>query len=148
MPETYTSAEAARVLGVTTGRIRQLLRDGVLEGAREGGNVAGERGRWHISRASVHAYRDARKEAEPPVADLGTGAAPEIIEAAERWSDQMSTLSRELGRLEGQLQITETAESTLREQLDRERERADRLEAELQEARQDRRGWLRRFFGF
>ena len=33
-------------------------------------------------------------------------------------------LQRELGRLEGRLEITETAESTLRQDLERERERA------------------------
>jgi hypothetical protein len=56
----------------------------------------------------------------------------------------MVTLSREIALLEGRLQITETAESTLREQL--ERERADRLERELEEARR-KRTWWRRMFG-
>jgi hypothetical protein len=56
-------------------------------------------------------------------------------------------LQRHLGRLEGRLEIlelTEMAESTLREQLERERERADRLEEELRDAR---RPWWRRMFG-
>jgi hypothetical protein len=54
------------------------------------------------------------------------------------------TLHRELGRLEGHLEITEVAESTLREQLLRSRELAERLEEELRDAR---RPWLQRIFG-
>jgi hypothetical protein len=54
------------------------------------------------------------------------------------------TLHRELGRLEGRLEITEVAESTLREQLQRGCERADRLEEELRDAR---RPWWQRIFG-
>jgi antirestriction protein ArdC len=60
-------------------------------------------------------------------------------------------LERELGRLESRLELTERAESTLREQLERERERAElerqraeRLVAELEEAR---RPWWRKMFG-
>jgi len=66
---------------------------------------------------------------------------------------------RELGRIEGRLQITEVAESTLKHQLERERLRADeetqrvdeerdraqRFEEELREAR---RPWWRRVFGW
>ena len=47
-------------------------------------------------------------------------------------------------RLEDRLEITEVAECTLREQLQRERERADRLEEELRDAR---RSWWSRIFG-
>jgi len=53
-------------------------------------------------------------------------------------------LQRELGRLEGRLEISEVAESTLQESLQRERERADRLEEELRDAR---RSWWRKMFG-
>ena len=70
----------------------------------------------------------------------------------------MTVLERELGRIEGRLQITEVAESTLRDQLEREqrradeerqradeeRDRANRLAEELREAR---RPWWSRWFG-
>ncbi len=67
-------------------------------------------------------------------------------------------LQRELGRLEGRLELTEVAESTLREQLERERQRADderdRAEAERkrgerleEELREPRRSWWRKMFG-
>jgi len=54
-------------------------------------------------------------------------------------------LQRELGRLEGCLELTEVAESTLREQLQREQERADRLEEELRQ--EHARGFWARLFG-
>jgi chromosome segregation ATPase len=61
-------------------------------------------------------------------------------------------LQYRLGQAEARAELTEKAESTLREErewlladLERERERANHLEEEL---RQARRGWLRRFFGF
>lgn len=60
-------------------------------------------------------------------------------------------LKREIGRLQGRLEIEERAESTVREERDRlleertrERERAERLEAELRDAR---RSWWSRLFG-
>jgi regulator of replication initiation timing len=89
----------------------------------------------------------------------------------------MEALQRELGRLEGCLKLTAVAESTLRESLERERERADAeweraeaLQLELERLREqlaeasipqkppenapgtttvgERRSWWRRFFGF
>jgi hypothetical protein len=47
--------------------------------------------------------------------------------------------------MQGRLELTEAAESTLREQLQRERERADRLEAELRDERSI--GFWARLFG-
>jgi hypothetical protein len=89
----------------------------------------------------------------------------------------MEALQRELGRLEGCLELTAVAESTLRESLERERaradaewERAEALPLELERLREqlaeasipqkppenapgtatvgERRSWWRRFFGF
>ena len=48
------------------------------------------------------------------------------------------------GRLEAWVELTEVTESTLRETLERERQRADRLEAELRDAS---RSWWRKLFG-
>ena len=70
-------------------------------------------------------------------------------------------MQRELGRLEGRLELTERTESTMREErerliadLVRERERADQVELEarwlraaLEEARKPERPWWRRMFG-
>jgi hypothetical protein len=72
---------------------------------------------------------------------------------------QGESLQRELGRVEGRLEITETAESTLRADLERERQRAEeeraRAEAERERAEELRReleaersrGFWSRLFG-
>ena len=67
-----------------------------------------------------------------------------------RIDSKVEALQRELGRLEGRLELTKVAESTLwdhlereRKRADEERERANRLEEELREAR---RSWWRRWF--
>ena len=65
--------------------------------------------------------------------------------------ERLEDLQRRLGRCEGRLELTQVAETILRKQLNRERERADRLEADLREAEaalyKARRGWFSRFFG-
>jgi hypothetical protein len=125
--EFYTAAEAAKVLSITPRRARALAQEGKIEGQRA------EAG-WMLFRHSVHSFRDARRAPE----------APERPQDAREWIERAQDLQRQLGRLEGRLEIEAVARSTLEEQLQRERERADRLEEELRERR---RGWWRRMFG-
>jgi excisionase family DNA binding protein len=61
-PETYTVEEAAKVLGRTPGRIRQMLRAGELSGEHEGGD---ERKPWRVHKWSAHALRDRLQEDRP-----------------------------------------------------------------------------------
>ena len=88
---------------------------------------------------------------------IGTGRverAPEAPGAPDRLSDlevEVRELRYQLGLSRGRIEITEKAESTLREALERERERADaereraeKLQAELDRARQP---WWRRVLG-
>ena len=51
----YGVDKAAKVLGRTLQRIRQMLRAGQLEGEREGGDP---RAPWKVERSSVEAHRD------------------------------------------------------------------------------------------
>jgi excisionase family DNA binding protein len=139
----YTTGEAARILGVTETRIRQLLIAGELEGVRDMNE------RWRIPQHAVHARKEQRRPIQDP---------PRVSADAREWIERAQELERELGRLEGRLELTEVAESTLRDQLERERKRADeerqradeerdrakRLEEELREAQ---RPWWRRVFG-
>ena len=85
-----------------------------------------------------------------------TGELPE--ELPKGIVQRLEDLQRRLGRCEGRLELTRVAEAILKKQLDRERERADRLEAKLREAEaalrvaevapyKNRRGWFSRFFG-
>jgi hypothetical protein len=131
--ETYTVQEAARILRTTERTVRRRLQRADLEGVQDPTS-----GRWRVAARSVTAAMEDRspKASQEP---------PESPESAREYRDRVEeALQRELGRLEGRLEITEVAESTLREQLERERERADRLEAEL---RDTRRSWWRRIFG-
>jgi excisionase family DNA binding protein len=125
--ESYTTSEAARVLRVTPGRIRQMISEGLLDAEHD------EDGRWRVSARSVHARMPDRPPREPaPTSDPDLQR--HLVEMAER-----------LGRAEARAELTERAESTVREQLERERERADRLEEELRAERS--KGFWQRLFG-
>jgi excisionase family DNA binding protein len=125
----YTTGEAARILRVTESRVRQMLKDGELEGSRD------VNGRWQIPQHAVHARLDRRgpREVRAPSADV------------EGLIDRIATLERELGRVEVRAELTEQAHSTTQDDLRRERERAERLESELAELRA--RGFWARLFG-
>jgi excisionase family DNA binding protein len=137
----YSVDEAAKILKLTPGRIRQMLRAGELEGGippEEGGG----RG-WKIPMHAVH-DRDRPARARP-------SEPPESPERLYELEVEVRTLRYELGLSRGRLELTEQAESTLREALERERERADaereraeKLQAELDHARLP---WYRKLFG-
>ena len=134
----YTTGEAARILRVTEARVRQMLGAGELEGGRDPVSD-----RWRIPQHAVHARLEQRRPSETPKTSAD----------AREWIERVTDLERELGRLEGRLQITEVAESTLRESLERERERADRLEERAEmlrdelEAERSKGFWSRLFGG-
>jgi excisionase family DNA binding protein len=140
--ETYTPLEAGRVLGVSGERIRQLLEAGEIAGEKRGG-------RWHVFRASVHHQLERRGS---PRARRSRQRSPHSGEdAARELRARVEDLSYRLGRSEARAELTERAESTVREALERERERADRLEAEARQLREQieasRRGFWSRLFG-
>ncbi len=116
--EYYTPSQAARVLRLTRQRVAELLRNGEVEGYKD------DMGHWRIPKAALHIYKEARDESQAE-----RTLQPDLL-------DRLVEAEREIGRLEGRAQLTEVAESTLREQLQRERERADRLEAELKAERE------------
>lgn len=132
MDDYYTVQEAAKILRTTERTIRRRLERGDLVGTRD--QISG---RWRVEAHSVSEAMPDRppKESQEP---------SESSVSASDYQDRVEALQRELGRLEGRLELTEMAESTLREQLDRERDRADRLEEELRDAR---RSWWSRIFG-
>jgi len=119
----YVVKEAAQILDVGEHRVRQMLREGELDGTRDP-----ILDRWKIPKAAVHALRDTRPTKAP---EKAIGAPREDTDLLGVVRD----LERELGRIEGRLQITEVAESTLRESLERERGRADRLEEQTEQLR-------------
>jgi helix-turn-helix protein len=122
--EHYTAAEAARILRLSAQRVRQLLASGELRGVRD------EVGHWEVDARSVHTLLDERREVL-----FGALEDPQRLSELEA---EVRELRYFLGRAEARLDMTAQAESTLREALERERERADSLKAELQEARSSR----------
>lgn len=132
--EFYTTAEAAKVLRVTPGRIRQLISEGALDASQD------DDGRWRVSARSVHARMpDRPQRASDPRSP--SDLQQRLVEMAER-----------LGRAEARAELTERAESTVREERDRllkEREEAHeevrRLREELEAERS--KGFWERLFG-
>jgi hypothetical protein len=169
----YGVDEAARVLGLSPARVRQMLRSGELEGERREERIEGVLGPWRIPAQSVRAFQE-RRAAREATADTvggasqsppGEGSAITPSEASELLSEGVRQLRKkvedllgELGRLESRLEAAEIQETTLRESLEREsqraereRERADGLRAELDAERARRneepRGAWRCVFG-
>ena len=126
--DTYSASEAAKVLKLSTRRVRQLAETEEIEGTRDA------EGNWRLDKASVHTFRDERR--------LGSSRPREATgrrsKREDPWS-RVTELERALGRLEGEMkaraELTATTESTLRESLERERERADRLEERAEKLR-------------
>jgi excisionase family DNA binding protein len=153
----YSVPEVARVLGVSQTRVRQLIKEEELEAERD------EKG-WLVAKHVVHTFKETyapRRSGQDPVPALSQ----EALLAFER----VESLQRELGRIEGRLELEAVARSTLEEQLrreqirvDQERERAEqerqeriqaheeasKLREELEAARQEaHRSWWQRIFG-
>jgi hypothetical protein len=169
----YSAHEAARVLGISPARVRQMLRAGELEGERGPSLVEGAPGPWLIPASAVHVHQENRAEAvasetvamprdevfHPDRSPPGTEKSGPPTETSERLSEDVGALRdkaeqilAELDRLEGRLEAAEVEQLALRETAGRERERADRLEAELDRARsrgptEQRSSWRRLFGG-
>ena len=169
----YGVDEAARILGLSPARVRQMLRSGELEGERREERIEGVLGPWRIPAQAVRAFQERRAAREAtadtvagasqPPADEVTAATPSeaselLSEGVRQLREKVEDLLGELGRLESRLEATEIQETTLRESLERESERAERerqradgLQAELDAARARRseepRGAWHRLFG-
>ena len=123
----YTVGEAAKILKLTPGRVRQMLRSGDLEGIPP--EESGDRG-WRVPMRAVH-----DRERPDRIERL-----PEPPESPERLSElevEVRELRYQLGLSRGRLELTEQAQSTLRDALERERERATQAEIERLEAQQE-----------
>jgi excisionase family DNA binding protein len=141
--DTYSTAQAAKLLRVNDRTIRKMLDRGELDGERE------ESGAWRVLQTSVHARLEELRRRE---AEEGREESWESLERLRELEVEVRDLSYRLGRSEARVELTEKAESTMRAErerliadLERERERADRLQAELDSER--RKGLFRKFFG-
>jgi excisionase family DNA binding protein len=130
----YTTSEVARILRLSASRVRALASSGQLEAERD------ESGNWRFPAHAVHARMPERQPRR------ATDSASDY----DRLHERLEELQRQLGRMEGQRELQAVAESTLKESLDRERQRADVLELETKRLRDEldkaRVPWWRRWF--
>jgi hypothetical protein len=121
---------AGKALGVSPRTIQTYIRKGLLQGKVEGEGV---RRTWYVSIDSLNALR-ARRIAEGDADTFREGSAEQvaegIAEAMQNLSERLAEEAARAAEYRVRLELTERAESTLREDLQRERERADRLEGE------------------
>lgn len=139
-----TTKQAAKSLGVSRRMVQEYVRRGDLGAQVEGEGVSKT---YYISIDSLNGLRERRRQEakEPPAsavvssekrdkANLGEASREAIGEALRHMLERLEARTAEAADLRVRLELTAQAESTLREALERERERADRLEAELSEA--------------
>lgn len=163
--EHHTVDEAARILGASPARVRQLLRAGEIEGERRKTYVEGVLGPWRIPVHAVRAFREARglgdaaatvvlrpgealTDASPDApraeaVDAPSDASEKLSESVREIREKAEELLAKLGRLEGRLEAAEIQEFALREGLAREKERSKALRAELDAERAGRSGGAR-----
>ena len=115
--DTYTTGQVARILGITDRGVRKMVDCGELEARRD------DRGRHLIPQRAVHTLLEDRRasvsERSPASgAEISGGEATRGAEEARELRERVEALQRELGRLEGRLELTERTESTMREERD------------------------------
>jgi len=154
-PDHHDVYEAARILGLSPARVRQMLRSGELEGERTEEHAKGVPGPWKVRADSVRALRASQEDTQredrrnkedavetvASVEGLGQAAtggsgretrgtpseATELLsESVRGLMEKLEALRRELEQLEGRLEFSEIQEFALQESLRRERERAER----------------------
>jgi excisionase family DNA binding protein len=141
--DTYTTVQAARILKVTDRGVRKMIDRGELEANQD------ERGRHLIPQRAVHAMLEERRTG---VGESSTEETSRSAEEARELRERVEGLQRELGRLEGRLELTERTESTMREERERLQqllgeERAERRRLQEQLDAERSRGFWQRLFG-
>ena len=138
-----TTKQAAKVLGVSRRSVQGYVRRGLLEAEEEGEGV---NKRFSVSIDSLNALREQRT-GEAAAEDGFAGDSPEWGEAANIAANSGEGLRHVVDRLEARtaeatelrvrLEITEKAESTLRDELDEERRRREDAEREREDLRRE-----------
>jgi uncharacterized protein involved in exopolysaccharide biosynthesis len=150
----YTLPEAAQILETAQRRLLEKLESGEIEGERDP-----QSGRWKVSRQAVDELVAAEASAEDPAEEPPGPTAEMLRDLVE----EMGELHRQVGHLRSRLDRARRAEREERERLQaeleqareghrRERERADKLQQEAGTLREDleserSKGSLRKLFG-
>jgi excisionase family DNA binding protein len=136
-----TTKQAAKALGVSRRMVQEYVRRGELDALAEGEGV---NKRYYVSIDSLHRLRERRRREAKDTPDLvdvspDSGYARDSEEGIgtvlRGTIERLEARAAEAAELRARLELTTQAESTLQEALERERERADRAEEELQELR-------------
>lgn len=144
---------AGKALGVSPRTVISYIKKGLLEGKAEGEGV---KRTWYVSIDSLNTLRVQRLAEGNTAEDFHEGSAENIAEgiaeAMENISARLAEESARAAEFRVRFELTERAESTLREALQRERERAEQereraeqLQAELEAERS--KGFWQRMFG-
>jgi len=149
-----TTKVAAAALGLKPRQCRNLIQEGELEAKLEG---EGRDKRYLVSVASLEALRDRRQsEGKLPLNRRSDAETEDVPAELGQWlrelTARLETRAAENAELKTRLELTEQADSTIREQRERERLRADRLEEEAKTLRDElqterRKGFWQRLFG-
>ena len=144
-PGWVSTEQAAKALGVSRRMVQEYVRRGTLEALTEGEGVSKT---YYVSIDSLNALRERRGRGANPASRHGAASsspsnAPkhdessgEVIGAVLREViERLEARIAEAAEVRARLELTAQAESSLREALEHERERTNRLEAELREAR-------------
>jgi excisionase family DNA binding protein len=123
--ESLSTGEAAALLGLTARRLHQMCQRGEIDATQ------GDNGRWRIPRSAVSRLLRERLRERSVLARM----APEIDSGIVSPTGPSDPSEREIGRLEGKLDAMREYVETLRAELRRERDRADRLQRELDRLR-------------
>lgn len=136
-PDGYSTTDAARLLGITPRRVRQLHSAGTLPAAGE--QVEGAP--LVLDREAVHRERESRKASRKPsgkVEGNATGGgldAGDLLDLFARMQDQtLETLRRERAEV---LAIRDRTEQDLRDALASERAARDMVEREAERLREE-----------
>jgi ElaB/YqjD/DUF883 family membrane-anchored ribosome-binding protein len=124
---------AARTLRVTPRTIRMYIEQGKLEAKP---HEEGVRKTWHVSIDSLHALRDLRTTSRQYPNDIREVTAEEHIPGNlfREIADRLELKAAEVAELRTRLEITERAESTLREERQRLLEDLEQERRHTQEA--------------
>jgi DNA-binding transcriptional MerR regulator len=141
-----TTKQAAKALGVTPRTVQSYIKRGILDGKTQGEGV---KLAWLVSIDSLNSLR-AQRLAEADYAETFRGDSPEsgaegFAEVVRNLYERLADEAARASAAEVRLELTEKAESTIREERDRFREERDRLRAELESERS--KGFWSRLFG-
>ena len=140
-----STKQAAKALGISRRMVQEYVRRGRLEAFTEGEGVSKT---YYVSIDSLNALRE-RREREANDAPQHDEVPQKVSNATKHEEspgevvgevlretiERLEPRAAEAAALKTRLELTAQAESSLREALESERERADRLEAELREVR-------------